>query len=76
MGPWNVLPALLLSLLLAAPAGATCPAVKRSAAVVRAFRKTHPCPATGLATGRCEANGVRYVLDHIIDYICSAKQGA
>ena len=52
--------ALVLSLLLAAPAGATCPTLTRSAAVVRAFKRTHPCPATGLTTGRC----VGYVVDH------------
>lgn len=33
----------------------------RDPAQVRAFRKTHPCPATGKATGPCKG----YVVDHI-----------
>jgi hypothetical protein len=35
--------------------------IRRSRAVKRAFRKTHPCPATGQTTGPCPG----YVIDHI-----------
>lgn len=34
---------------------------ERSAAVWRAFRKTHPCPSTGQMTGACKG----WVVDHI-----------
>jgi hypothetical protein len=50
--------ALLLSL--AGPSAAACPPVQRSAAVVRAFRKAHPCPSTGLTTGPCRT----HIADH------------
>lgn len=35
--------------------------IKRSAHARRAFRKTHPCPATGSVRGPC----VGYVIDHV-----------
>jgi hypothetical protein len=41
---------------------ARCAAIKRSQAVLRAFRKAHPCPATGLTTGPCAG----WVIDHQI----------
>ena len=49
--------ALLLGMLLLA----TC-AEARDRNQVRAFRATHPCPATGLTRGACPG----YVVDHII----------
>lgn len=36
--------------------------IRRSAAVVRAFRKAHPCPSTGLTTGACPNWSVDHVL--------------
>lgn len=38
----------------------------RSRSVLRDFQRTHPCPATGLATGACPG----YVKDHIIPLAC------
>jgi hypothetical protein len=35
--------------------------IKRNTSVRRAFQRTHPCPATGRATGACPG----YVVDHI-----------
>ena len=56
--------ALLLTLLLLLPsmslAHVTCPPVKRSQAVKRAYVKVHPCPATGKHTVSCPG----FVLDH------------
>jgi hypothetical protein len=36
--------------------------IKRSSAVLKAFRKIHPCPATGLTTGACPG----WAIDHVI----------
>jgi hypothetical protein len=55
----------LAVLLLAAPlAAADVPqtAYARSAAVLRAFQKTHPCPANGKTTGACPG----WIKDHIV----------
>jgi hypothetical protein len=38
----------------------------RSAAARRAFRRQHPCPATGLPRGPCPG----YVMDHIDPLAC------
>ena len=35
--------------------------IKRSASARRAFRRTHPCPATGSTRGPCPG----YVIDHV-----------
>jgi hypothetical protein len=51
-----------LLLLTVALAQANCPEVKRSRASVYQFRKSHPCPATGLTTGACK----NWVVDHTI----------
>lgn len=37
-------------------------AAARSAAEVRAFKREHPCPATGETRGKCPG----YVVDHIV----------
>jgi hypothetical protein len=50
-------------LLAAAPADAR---EHRSAAVLREFQKTHPCPATQRATGPCPG----WVKDHIRALAC------
>lgn len=36
--------------------------ISRRADVIRAFRKIHPCPSTGLTTGRCPG----WAIDHVI----------
>ena len=36
--------------------------IKRSAAVIAAYKKIHPCPATGKSTGACTG----WAIDHII----------
>jgi hypothetical protein len=38
----------------------------RSTVVKHEFQLTHPCPATGLATGACPG----YVKDHIVPLAC------
>jgi hypothetical protein len=38
----------------------------RSTSVKHEFQLTHPCPATGLATGACPG----YVKDHIVPLVC------
>lgn len=43
-------------------AWATCPPIKRSAAVVRHFRLTHVCPSTQGFTLTCKG----YIVDHIV----------
>lgn len=50
----------LLALLLPGLSAAACPKAPRSGKVVREFRKTHPCPATGLTKGPCK----NFVIDH------------
>lgn len=40
--------------------------IMRSAAVLRAFQKIHPCPATGLPTGACPG----WAKDHIVPLAC------
>lgn len=50
-----------------APArGCTQRSPARSAAVVRAFKCAHPCPATGLATGACPG----WQVDHVVPLCC------
>jgi hypothetical protein len=61
--------ALLISAALAVCIGLPVPATAnehRSAAVKREFQLTHPCPATGLTSGRC----LGYVKDHIVPLAC------
>jgi hypothetical protein len=53
----------LLLLALAAPAGAR---IHRSPAAVRAFRHSHPCPATARTAGACPG----YVVDHRCPLAC------
>lgn len=38
------------------------PALARDRGQVRAFRRTHPCPATGKAAGSCPG----WVVDHVV----------
>lgn len=52
----------LFSVLVALPAWGTCPPVHRSRAVLRAFQRAHPCPATGKTTGACPG----WTKDHVI----------
>lgn len=40
--------------------------IARRADVLAAFRKAHPCPATGLATGACSG----WAIDHVIPLAC------
>jgi hypothetical protein len=40
--------------------------IVRSAAARRAFRKLHPCPATGSVKGACSG----YVIDHVKPLAC------
>ncbi len=58
--------AILLALAVAAAPTGCAPAreggrIVRSGAAVRAFRATHPCPATGRIRGACPG----YVIDHL-----------
>lgn len=41
-------------------------ALKRRADVIAAFRKAHPCPATGQTKGACPG----WAIDHVIPLIC------
>jgi hypothetical protein len=38
----------------------------RSREVAREFQREHPCPSTGLASGRCPG----YVKDHVVPLSC------
>ena len=40
--------------------------IARSRSQVRAFRASHPCPATGATTGACQG----YTVDHICPLSC------
>lgn len=40
--------------------------IKRSTAVVNAFKRAHPCPSTGLATGTCPG----WAINHTIPLAC------
>jgi len=40
--------------------------IKRSRAVLRKFQKIHPCPSTGLTTGKCPG----WSLDHVYSLAC------
>ena len=40
--------------------------IPRSAAARNAFRRSHPCPATGLVRGACPG----YVIDHVKPLAC------
>jgi hypothetical protein len=44
-------------------AEAACPKTKRSAAVVRQFKRTHVCPSTGIASASKPCSG--FVVDHV-----------
>jgi hypothetical protein len=62
---------LLLLVLMAGPVWGACPPVKRSAGMVRQFRKLHPCPATQKTTGACPG----WVVDHIIPLCLGPQAG-
>jgi len=49
-----------------APSQAAGHRPRRSAAARRAFRRLHPCPATGLLKGACPG----YVIDHVMPLAC------
>ena len=38
----------------------------RSSAVIRAFRKAHPCPVTNLTVGACPG----WSIDHVLPLVC------
>jgi hypothetical protein len=61
----------LLALLFLSPglAGA-CPAVKRSAAVVRTFKRTHVCPTTQRIDPHCPD-----IVDHIVPLCLGPEAG-
>lgn len=40
--------------------------IVRSSAVLRAFKKIHPCPSTGLSTGACPG----WSIDHVVPLAC------
>ena len=40
--------------------------IARSSAVLSAFKRAHPCPATGLSTGACPG----WIMDHVIPLAC------
>lgn len=40
--------------------------IKRSSTVLTAFKKIHPCPATGLTTGACPG----WSMNHVIPLAC------
>lgn len=40
--------------------------IKRSAAMLAAFRRIHPCPVTGLTSGSCPG----WSIDHVIPLAC------
>lgn len=42
-------------------------AIHRSGAVIAAFRRDHPCPATGSTTGACPG----WQVDHVIPLVCN-----
>lgn len=48
------------------PARTAAGEIKRSAAVLGAFRRAHPCPVTGLSTGACAG----WAIDHVIPLAC------
>jgi hypothetical protein len=66
--------ALLISTALLLQAGQRCNSceraasgrIRRSTAARRQFRRLHPCPLTGMATGPCPG----YVIDHVIALEC------
>ena len=55
--------AFAVTVVLPGPASAKQP---RSASVKREFQLTHPCPATGRASGACPG----YVKDHVLRLAC------
>lgn len=40
---------------------------KRSADVVAAFRRIHPCPTTGLSSGSCPEWSINHVIPLVVD---------
>jgi hypothetical protein len=58
MRKYLIFPVCLIAML---SLGSLSAAPVRDPAKVRAFRKTHPCPKTGMLTGSCPG----YVIDHI-----------
>jgi hypothetical protein len=44
----------------------------RSTAAHNAFRKSHPCPATGNTAGACPG----YIVDHVVPFACGGRDDA
>ena len=61
--------AIVLLVLLCAAGGITAPRIKRSKAVLDAFKRISPCPATGKSKGPCPG----YVIDHVIPLACGGE---
>jgi hypothetical protein len=61
----------LVVVLVGVTSGLAWSSVTRNAAVIRAFRKAHPCPATGASTGPCPG----WVVDHQIPLCLTGPQG-
>ena len=40
--------------------------IKRSSTVLKQFQQIHPCPSTGLTTGKCDG----WAIDHVIPLAC------
>jgi 5-methylcytosine-specific restriction endonuclease McrA len=57
---------IVLFIILASPADA------RSQSAVTAFKKTHPCPATGKSKGKCPG----WQVDHIVPLKCGGRDHA
>jgi hypothetical protein len=55
----TLLDALIIGMLAISPAGAS---EYRSLEVKHEFQRQHPCPSTGLTTGRCPG----YIKDHVV----------
>ncbi len=49
-----------------APTRSASGEIVRSAAAVSAFKREHPCPATGKSTGACPG----WQVDHVIPLVC------
>ena len=47
--------------------------IKRRADVLRAFRKIHPCPSTGLTTGSCTGWAIDHVLPISLGFVDSVS---
>ena len=60
----------LLALLLPGLSAAACPKVPRSAALIRAFKRTHVCPSTKRIDPHC-----RDIVDHVVPLCLIGKEG-